>query len=185
RALAVQRKSEITAAITALTRQRHALLSALKAGARGCLHIDSLQREATLLLQLFKDYGIARSMQINQATGLFTNLMADLEGKYAPLVQSMNLQLYVAGLQTANNRLQELSEARLDVYNSNGTARLASARKQADAAYYQLIRFVEALVLVGGAEAYTALIDRINTEIKHYKLEAVGGKVSEKIPAAE
>ncbi|MDR0989557.1 MAG: DUF6261 family protein [Prevotellaceae bacterium] len=181
-ALAIKRKSEYTAEIAELNVQRHALLAALKAAVRGFLHIASTQKEATELGQLFKDYGIRRKMQLNQATGLFSNLIADLEGEFAPSIKKMNLQTFVTNLKTANTQLQQLSEERLDDYNANGTARLVEARKNADAAYRQVLDYVEALVQVEGETNYAATIDRVNTEIKHFKQDALGDKVKDKIP---
>ncbi|MDR0988005.1 MAG: DUF6261 family protein [Prevotellaceae bacterium] len=183
-ALAIQRKSGYTEEITALNAQRHAFLVALKAAVKGFLGIASTQDDAKALLQLFKDYGIKRSMQIDQATGLFTNLLADLQGKFASAIKAMNLQTFVTNMKETNTKLQKAVEDRLDEANSNGTARLMEARKEADNLYHQVIEFIESLVRVEGEEKYTEFIDRANTLIKHYKQEVLGQKVTEKIPGS-
>lgn len=181
-ALAIQRKSEFTEEIVTLNDRRHSLLAGIKGMARSLLKVDSTRDDAKALIQLFKDYSIKRSMQTDQATGLFTNLLTDLEGKFASSVKALNLQPQVTSLKEANTQLQKISEERLDAYNNNGTARLADARKKADEAYHRFVYAIESFVLLEGEANYTDFIDRMNTYIKHYKQEALGEKVKEKIP---
>jgi hypothetical protein len=183
-ALAIQRKSGFTEEINLFNDRRHSLLTALKGAVRGFLKVDNTQKEAKALVQLFKDYGIKRKMQISQATGLFSNLITDLEGPFAGAIKAMNLQSLVANLKEANNSLQQVSEERLDEANANGTARLAEARKRADEAYHRFIEALESLMLLEGEEQYIAFVDRLNTEIKYYKQQALGEKVTETIPGA-
>ncbi|MDR0987942.1 MAG: DUF6261 family protein [Prevotellaceae bacterium] len=181
-ALAIARKSEFTDEIAALNAQRHSLFAGLKAAVKALLRVASTQQDAKALLQLFKDYGIKRSLHIDEATGLFSNLIADLEGPFSKAVQAMNLRLLVSDLKEANSKLQQLSENRLSEANANGTARLADAREEADGIYHQLTELVEALVVTEGEAQYAEFIDRANTVIKHYKQQALGQKVTEKIP---
>jgi hypothetical protein len=184
-ALAIQRRSPFTEEIKILNDRRHSLLTALKGAVRGFSKLDATIGGAKALTQLFKDYGIKRNMQISQATGLFSNLITDLEGPFAGAIKAMNLQSLVANLKEANNSLQQVSEERLDEANANGIARLAEARKRADEAYHRFIEAVESFMLIEGEEQYITFVDRLNTEIKYYKQQALGEKVTETIPGGE
>ncbi|MDR0989008.1 MAG: DUF6261 family protein [Prevotellaceae bacterium] len=181
-ALAIQRKSAFTEQISILNNRRHSLLTVLKGTARGFLKLDSTQEDAKTLLQLLKDYSIRRNMQIDAATGLFSNLIDDLEGKFAPAVKTLNLQQVVVDIKAANTELQQVVKERLDETTNNGTSRLIDARKETDKAYREFTEVVETLDMMDGGDTYADFIDHINVLIKHYKQEALGDKVKEKIP---
>ncbi|MDR0987900.1 MAG: DUF6261 family protein, partial [Prevotellaceae bacterium] len=149
------------------------------------LKLDGTAANAKFLLDIFKDYGIKRGMQLDRLTGLFANLIGDLEGKAAAAIQALGLQDLVKNIKQSQEELRQLSKERLDEANADGIARLKKARAKADKAYHDFTDMVEALALLGGDAAYTDFIDRANTEIKHYKQEVLGQKVTDKKPGNE
>ncbi|MDR0988341.1 MAG: hypothetical protein LBM06_02625 [Prevotellaceae bacterium] len=56
---------------------------------------------------------LPRNIPVNEATGLFPDLIADGEGRFSKVVRTMNLWLLVSDLKEANSKLQQLSENRL------------------------------------------------------------------------
>ncbi|MDR0989467.1 MAG: DUF6261 family protein [Prevotellaceae bacterium] len=181
-ALAIVRKSELTERIVALNNQRLSFLASLKSVVKSLLKLDATAEDAKMLLHLFKDYGIKRGMQIDQLTGLFTNLIGDLEGKAAPAVKALKLQELVTDIKQSNEELKQLTKDRMDAQTKNGTGQLKTARAEADKALRDLFKIIESYVWVEGEAPYADFIDRVNAEIKHYKQEALGEKVKEKIP---
>ncbi|MDR0989038.1 MAG: DUF6261 family protein [Prevotellaceae bacterium] len=182
KALAIKRKSEYTDHIRALNEQRLTFLSSLKAAVNGFLKADPLSADALVLSHLFKDYNIKHGMQLDHLDGLFTNLITDLEGQAAAAVKALNLQTLVADIKKSHEALQQATKERMDETNENGTAQLKEARENADKIFHQITKVIEAYTITEGAEKYSNFIDRANTEIKHYKQEALGEKVKEKIP---
>jgi hypothetical protein len=184
-ALAIQRKSEYTKQISQLNQQRLSLLGAMKRVVNSLHKLEATAADAEILIQLFKDYGISWSMQLDQLTGLFANLIDDLEGKAASSVKALGVKYLVTDLKQAQQELQRLSKERMDEHAENGIGRLKEARAEADKAYRNFIKLVEALVQVEGVELYAEFINRVNTEIKHYKQQALGEKVTQKIPGGD
>ncbi|MDR0989737.1 MAG: DUF6261 family protein [Prevotellaceae bacterium] len=177
-ALAVQRTSEYTRRIVSLNDQRMIFFSSLKKAVTPYLKNETTAPQAQLLLDIFKDYGIKRGIQFDQLNGLFANLITDLEGKAAAAVKALNLQSFVSNIKGLHTQILELAKERLDETDADGIARLKIARAQATEAYRQLLEVVESLALMDGTGAYDDFIDRVNTEIKHYKQDALGEKVS-------
>ncbi|MDR0988719.1 MAG: DUF6261 family protein [Prevotellaceae bacterium] len=184
-ALAIRRKSEYTDQIAALNEQRLGFLASLKTAVKTFLKTEATAEDAKQLLQLLKDYGITSRMQLDQLTGLFDNLMGDLEGRAATAVKALKLQDLVADIKQSQEELKRLTKERLDESTENGIGRLKDARAQADALYHQLLKLIEVLADSEGRPEYIDFIDHANVIIKHFKQQALGEKVKEKIPGTD
>ena len=96
--------------------------------------------------------------------------------KYANEVQTLSLGAFVTALKAANEKVRTLTATRTDERMTKIVGTLKASRKASDEAYRLLVKFVNAYALIEGDEKYLNFIDYVNTEIVHYKREAIGQK---------
>lgn len=96
--------------------------------------------------------------------------------RYANEVQTLSLGAFVTALKAANEKVRTLTATRTDERMTKIVGTLKASRKASDEAYRLLVKFVNAYALIEGDEKYLNFIDYVNTEIVHYKREAIGQK---------
>lgn len=177
-ALKISAKSFTTDQITEADAQRDAMYMGLKQSVKGYQKMKdpSIQEAVKVLNQLFKDYGISTTMQLDKETGLLTNLIGDLEGKDKSYVDTLGLKLFVTKLKEYN----ELVRTSISTRNAEEAGRQVGAMKAAratvDDAYRLLIKYVNAYALIEGEANYVAFIDIMNALIVRYKRQVLGQK---------
>ncbi len=176
--LKISQKSLLTDEITAADAERDGLYSGYKKAVKGYtgLPVENMAKSAKVLMQHIKDYGIDPKMQLDRETGLLINFIDDLEKKYANEVQTLSLGAFVTALKAANEKVRTLTATRTDERMTKIVGTLKASRKASDEAYRLLVKFVNAYALIEGDEKYLNFIDYVNTEIVHYKREAIGQK---------
>lgn len=176
--LEISQKSLLTDEITAADAERDGLYSGYKKAVKGYtgLPVENMAKSAKVLMQHIKDYGIDPKMQLDRETGLLINFIDDLEKKYANEVQTLSLGAFVTALKAANEKVRTLTATRTDERMTKIVGTLKASRKASDEAYRLLVKFVNAYALIEGDEKYLNFIDYVNTEIVHYKREAIGQK---------
>lgn len=136
---------------------------------------DMAQAEKVLAQQI-KDYKINTAGQLDKETGLLVNFITDLDDKYSAHVAKLGLTAFVTNPKEANERARTLTLQRTNEKMGVTVGALKAARTASDEAYRTLVKMVNALALVFGEKDYTAFIDYVNTEVTHYKREAIGQK---------
>lgn len=131
---------------------------------------------AKALNQVLKDYAIEPTMQMDKETGLLINLIQDLEGKHAAHVTTLNLGLFVTQLKKYNEQAIALTASRTEERIGNTAGAMKAARQQVDDTYRQLIKVVNAYIIVEGDAKYKAFADYMNTLIREYKQNVLGQK---------
>ncbi len=140
--------------------------------------MEEIAGAAKVLNQHLKDYAIDPRMQLDRETGLLTNLITDLEGKYKTEVETVSLADLVAHLKAANEQVRALIYKRDTESSTKIVGALKAAREATDEAYRLFVRMVNSLVMVEGDTAYAAFIDEMNAQIARYRREVLGQTTS-------
>ena len=178
--LVLSQKSFYTDEIATADSKRDSLYSAYKRGVKAYVDFPDtdLAEAAKVLWQHIKDYGIDPRMQLDKETGLLTNFISDLQGKYAEQVATLSLTIMVEKLDMANAQVIGFTTKRTEERMATEVGALKTARAATDDAYRALVKMVNALALVFGETDYADFIDYVNTEIMHYKREVIGQKAT-------
>ncbi len=177
-ALKISQKSLVTDDITKADNDRDALYIGYKRAVEGfrSMPIEDMAKAAKVLGQHIKDYKISIADQLDKETGLLVNFISDLEGKYSAEVKTLSLTAFVTSLKEANERVRSLTLQRTNERMGLTVGALKTARTASDTAYKALVKMVNALALVYGDTDFASFIDYANTEITHFKREALGQK---------
>ena len=110
-ALNTSSKSLLTDEIAKADKERDALYIGYKKAVDGfcAINVAEVSKTANILAQHIKDYRISIADQLDKQTGMLMNFIADLETKYAPLVESLSLTLFVTKMKEANERVRKLT----------------------------------------------------------------------------
>lgn len=178
--LKLSQKSLITDEITAADSKRDGFYSSFRKAVKSLLDFPVAETAAAakVLNQCLIDYSISPSMQLDKETGLLLNLLTDLEGKYKTQVEKLGLTPLVTSLKEANDQVYSLTEQRTNERMTQNVGALRTARQETDEAYRLLIKKVNALIWAEESTDYDDFADYVNTQITHYKREAIGTKAT-------
>lgn len=174
-ALNTSSKSLLTDEIAKADKERDALYIGYKKAVDGfcAINVAEVSKTANILAQHIKDYRISIADQLDKQTGMLMNFIADLETKYAPLVESLSLTLFVTKMKEANERVRKLTLQRTNERMGVTVGAMKQSREATDRAYRALVKMVNALALVFGDTDYASFIDYVNAEVAHYKREVI------------
>lgn len=177
-ALKISGKSFTTDQITEADAQRDAMYMGLKQSVKGYQKMKdpAIEEAVKVLNQLFKDYGIAPSMQLDKETGLLTNLIGDLEGKDKTYVDTLGLGVFVTKLKEYNELVRKSISARNAEEATRQVGAMKVARAEVDDAYRLLIKYVNAYALIEGETDYASFIGIMNALILRYKRQVLRQK---------
>ena len=180
-ALNTSSKSLLTDEIAKADKERDALYIGYKKAVDGfcAINVAEVSKTANILAQHIKDYRISIADQLDKQTGMLMNFIADLETKYAPLVESLSLTLFVTKMKEANERVRKLTLQRTNERMGVTVGAMRQSREATDRAYRALVKMVNALALVFGDTDYASFIDYVNAEVAHYKREVIKKRPSE------
>ena len=178
--LKISQKSLLSDEIAKADADRDALYIGYKKAVNAFLviPIEEMQQAAKILAQHIKDYRINVADQLDKETGMLVNFISDLEDKYSEQTAKLALTAFVTNLKEANERVRSLTLQRTNERMGLSVGALKNARKATDAAYYALIKMVNALALVFGDKDYALFIDYVNTEVAQYKRNVIKQKAT-------
>lgn len=174
-ALMLSRKSALSDVIAEADRQRDTYYRGYRHGVRSFRSFPTGEQKtaADTLWQHLADYGIDPRMQLDRETGLMTNFIEDLQGKFSAQVTALSLKPFVDGMKQANDTVRT-SLADRDTEQSGKTlGELKMARTVTDAAYYALVKRVNAYAEIEGDAGYLAFITYVNEQINRFKQEVL------------
>ena len=173
--LMLSRKSSLSDKIKEADGLRDGYFRGYRQGVRSYVRFPggSQKTAADKLWQHLTDYGITPKMQLDRETGLMTNLVEDLLGKYAPEVALLNLRPFVNGMKAANDEVRTTLARRDSEQSVEVLGALKATRAQTDDVYRALVRRVNAYAEIEGAADYTAFIDEVNQLIRRFKQEVM------------
>jgi hypothetical protein len=117
---------------------------------------------------LFDTYKKVDKKNLIEQTAAVTNMMQELNGRYAPDVAAVGAGGWAAQLETRNNALHALIKERFDEAAARTDIVLRAARLEVDKQYRIIVERMNALVIVEGPDAYASFIRRLNVIIAKY-----------------
>lgn len=177
-ALKLSQKSLLSDNLGEADKQRDYVYSKFRQSVKSYLDFPEAEiaLAAKTLNQALKDYAIEPAMQMDKETGLLVNLIQDMEEKHAAHVTTLNLGLFVTQLKKYNEQVIALTTSRTEERVGITAGAMKAARRQVDDAYRQLIKVVNAYIIVEGDTKYKAFADYMNTLIREYKINVLGQK---------
>ena len=177
-ALKLSQKSLLSDDLAEADKQRDAVYNKFRQSVKSYLDFPDTEiaLAAKTLNQALKDYAIDPAMQMDKETGLLVNLIQDMEGKHAAHVTTLNLGLFVTQLKKYNEQVIALTTSRTEERIGITAGAMKAARRQVDDAFRQLIKVVNAYIIVEGDTKYKAFADYMNTLICEYKINVLGQK---------
>lgn len=179
-ALVISRKSFLSDEIAKADDERDSLYSAFKNTVKAFSNLpDPAARQACKVLgQAVKDYRINVDDQLDKETGMLTNMLTDLRGKYREEVETLSLTSLVDALYDANERVRNGMRARNEEKVGKSTGAMKKARLFVDKMYNLVVKLINACALAERTNAYDACINSLNAIIDHFQQQAIGEKVS-------
>ena len=112
-------------------------------------------------------------MQLDRETGLLTNFIEDLEGKFSAEVAQLQLVPFVQGMKLTNEQVRLALLARDAEQAALVLGALKASRSNTDEAYHALVRRLNAYAEIEGQADYRDFIAYINELIKRFKQEVL------------
>lgn len=142
---------------------------------------DAMREAVTRAWQKFKDYGIDVTMDMNAEMGLMANLLHDL--RTAPLkddMQTLGLTQWVTTLYNCYNTLHDLVIQRTNEQATVNPRQLTQTRLEAEAQYRNVIRLLNAHILLEGDTDYKDCVAQLNAEVAHYNQTVIARRKGKK-----
>ena len=146
---------------------------------------DSEKKEAAEhLWNIVKKYDVDVNENYSEESGKLQQMLQELstDAQAGQHLTLLGLESLVTQLNTANEAVRTLMGQRNDERMQIGKAALATAREEADQAYYDLILSLNASAVMDDSPTrFDELISQVNELIKYYRLYVVpkGGKKDE------
>lgn len=175
RALGRSRKSRLTEQIALHDRLRDGYFMGYKVVVKGFRRFPSSEKRqmAERLWQHIQAANISPRMQLDRQTGQLMIFTDALFQKYAAELEGLGLTLFAQKLKEENDLVDALLTER-DIEDSKKVlGQMKKARKKAFAAYHQLIRKVNAHIVLDEAEDCRSFVSTMNTLIERYKEEVI------------
>lgn len=176
------RKNPITDQIKAADLKRDGLFSSVRMMIKAQLNspIASVAEAAKTLNQVLIDYNIDPQMQIDEENAKVDNYTRDMQEKHATEMDTLGVTAHVAALAEANTEVMTLLSERTDSIGVKVAGALRAARKATDTAYKNLIKRVNALLIVSYDESYDEFVNYANNEIDRFRQQVLTKKTTKK-----
>jgi hypothetical protein len=137
-------------------------------------HIEPTKKEAAKTLMIvFKKYGDIAKKSYNAETASIYNLLQDLHLTYQSEVNLLALTEWVQNLEAINQIFETLLNQRYDEQSGKPDMKLLEIRKSLDESYANLVKYIEAHLLLhpveDGTENLDTFVNKLNVIIKYYK----------------
>ena len=163
-------KSAITADIETADRTRDLTFSGLVGTNKAALnHFDPETSAAARRLKvLFDTFGNLAVKPLNEETSAIYNLLQELSGKYAPDMQKVGLAGWANKLEADNKAFDKLVKERNDENSDKTQLKMKETRTATDKVYADIVKRINALIIVEGEAAYSAFVNKLNGYIDKY-----------------
>jgi hypothetical protein len=168
----VRRKSFLTDELVTLNAQREELYAGMVHHYESCLrHYDDAVRTAAHgISHIMKSIAFMHNQSnINRNVSIWKITSNIRQPKYAPQVETMQLSGWLDALDTLNNKYQRTCDKRISEKARAGNGNVRKTRAVTDKAYQDIIRLVNALIVVNGPENYSLFMRRMNLHIAKVK----------------
>lgn len=131
--------------------------------------IATQQQAAQQLQEPIKRYAISTSAEYQEQTMRTEQLCTDLLANYAAPLADLGLTAWVEALQAKNCEFQEAMTQRTNEQAGYVKSELTNLRQQIIVAYRIFAKLMNVVLIYEGDSAYSAVIDQMNAEVRHYK----------------
>jgi ribosomal protein L30/L7E len=120
--------------------------------------------------RIVSQYGNLRMLAYNEESSAIGNLVQELRAEpYSTDLETLALTTWVDQLATDNENFKSVFNDRANEAAARASGNVRAARAEVDPAYNEMVKRVNALVVVNGEEAYAEFIDKVNYYIDYYK----------------
>lgn len=166
------RKSTITDEISVadLTREK-TIESLFNLVAATTKHFDANVRNAAVNIKfiLNQHKGITHK-SYNEETAAVIRLIKELRDKHAAELSAIGADGWIDELERNNNAFEKLMNDRYTEATEKPKQKSRVIRKQVDSAYRELVKHMNALIVVNGTADYETFVNELNERILKYKL---------------
>lgn len=172
RVLNLIRKSLITDEISLADSTRDTTIDSLfTLVAATTKHFDVNVRNAAAKVQfILKQYKGITHKSYNAETAAVYKLLNELRDKHAAELSAIGADGWINELERNNDTFEKLVKDRYTEAIERPKQKSQVARKQVDSAYRELVKRINALIIVNGAANYEAFVNELNERISKYKL---------------
>ncbi len=150
-------------------KRAHTFRGAVDATKSALNHFDPQVCSAAKRLKIvFDTYGNLAALPLNEKTSAIYNLIQELTGRSVEEVQKVGLTEWVTELDNNNKAFELLVKKRNDEHAAKTELRVVVCRKELDAAYYEIVEIINALIIIEGIELFEPFVRKLNTFIDKY-----------------
>lgn len=133
-------------------------------------HFNPQVREATKKVKvIFDGYGNINPKPYDEESTLINSLIADLRTKLPAEIVTLGIVEWIDELECQNNVFIALESSRNTEEANRTELRMKQTRVEVDAAYKQMVKCINALIVVNGDAAYAEFVKELNTRIGRAK----------------
>ncbi|MDR2564350.1 MAG: DUF6261 family protein [Prevotellaceae bacterium] len=170
-ALELVRKSSETGPMRDADKKRDATYSGISHAIKSAkMHYEAAKREAAREIEIaMSHYGNVSKKSADEETAAINNFIQDMRGKYSTQVAILELNGWIDELESNNNEYEALVKARSADIASRTKYRMLEVRKETDAVYYEMIKRMEAKMIIAPNDELASFIDAFNVFLKERK----------------
>ena len=175
----IGRTSDYTRMIANEDRRRDNLFMALKSQVKMYQRFDfdeEMMSAAETIWNVIKRYQVNVEINYSEESTQLQQMIEELEtdSQTKNALDKLGLTAHLQQLNTANEAVRTMMAQRNDERTARGKAALATARKETNAAYHDLVAMLNAFALIDDdPHRFDELISQVNELIKYYRLHVV------------
>jgi Family of unknown function (DUF6261) len=170
KSLDIVRGSATTDELADVDTQRDSTFIGLDSSVKSMLfHFDATTKAAAMRIKKLLDtYGDIAEKPYDQETGAITKLVNDLQGDYSADATLLGINAWVVELQRLNIQFDTLKNSRYAEGAAKPQENLKLARKQTDKVYKDIVKRINALVVINGETEHRGFVVDLNERITNY-----------------
>jgi len=168
----VRRKSYITNEMVKLNKQREELYAGFSYHYQSNLrHYDAGKREAAKNISyIMKSIAVIHNMSNTNRGGSIRKIISNIrKPQNTAIVETLQLTGWLDALETLNELYQKTDDNRNTERSKRGNGNVLVARNATDKAYQDIIKRMDALMILNGPEEYSPFVRLLNVHIEHAK----------------
>lgn len=132
-------------------------------------HFDAIKQEAGRKLWIvLEQYGNVGRKPFNVETADIIKLVKECTTTFASEIELLNLTDWVSELAVRNQAFDTLMKSRYSEEADKTTLRMKQVRKDADIAFRQMLKRIDALLLIDNPANYATFVRELNARINNY-----------------
>lgn len=127
---------------------------------------ESVAQSSSKVRDIFVKYGDPTYLAQSEETGVLHNLLADIDALESEDKTQSGIQPWYDKLSSVQAEFEDADSRRAQIAGAKTAGVVKQARKEAEAAYKDLVKVVNALVIINGDEPYSEFIDQVNAQME-------------------